>query len=106
MTVLISHSPFKTLPLAVAAAALSAGGAGAQSAPALPPAGEAQLSTVEIVGRTDSGTYQAQEAAGAKTDLPLRELPQSVRVITRQAIDYLGATRLDEVLDYLSLIHI
>ena len=60
----------------------------------------ADLSTVEVVGRTESGAYQADEAAGAKTDLPLRELPQSVRVVTRQAIDDLGATRLDDVLDY------
>lgn len=61
---------------------------------------DATLSTVEVVGRTASGAYHADEAAGAKTDLPLRELPQSVRIVTRQAIDDLGATRLDEVLDY------
>jgi iron complex outermembrane receptor protein len=59
-----------------------------------------ELPTVEIVGRTDSGTYHADEAAGAKTDLPLRELPQSVRTVTRQALDDLGATKLDDVLDY------
>jgi iron complex outermembrane receptor protein len=68
------------------------------------PSREAQeptlLPAVEIVGRTASGAYHTDEAAGAKTDLPLRELPQSVRVVTRQAIDDLGATRLDEVLDY------
>lgn len=58
------------------------------------------LATVEVVGRTASGAYHAEEAAGAKTELPLRELPQSVRVITRQAIDDLGATKLDDVLDY------
>lgn len=58
------------------------------------------LATVEVVGRTASGAYHAEEAAGAKTALPLRELPQSVRVITRQAIDDLGATKLDDVLDY------
>jgi iron complex outermembrane receptor protein len=60
----------------------------------------AELPTVDIVGRTDSGTYHADEAAGAKTELPLRELPQSVRTVTRQAIDDLGATKLDDVLDY------
>jgi iron complex outermembrane receptor protein len=59
-----------------------------------------QLSTIEVVGRGDSGAYHADEAAGAKTDLPLRELPQSVRIITRQAMDDLGATKLDDVLDY------
>ncbi|MEF7613242.1 TonB-dependent siderophore receptor [Aquincola sp. MAHUQ-54] len=56
--------------------------------------------TIEVVGRSLSGAYLAEDASGAKTDLPLRELPQSVRVITRQAIDDLGATRLDDVLDY------
>ncbi|CAN7178511.1 TonB-dependent siderophore receptor [Pseudorhodoferax sp. LjRoot39] len=61
---------------------------------------DAQLSTVEVVGRTASGAYHAEEAAGAKSELPLRELPQSVRIVTRQAIDDLGATRLDDVLDY------
>ncbi|MBQ1762407.1 MAG: TonB-dependent siderophore receptor, partial [Aquincola sp.] len=68
-------------------------------------AGHAQTPTepaqaVEVVGRTQSGAYHAAEAAGAKTELPLRELPQSVRVVTRQAIDDLGATKLDDVLDY------
>ncbi|WP_295850216.1 TonB-dependent siderophore receptor [uncultured Xylophilus sp.] len=84
----------RPLPLAAALAAAFAAPAFAQSDTA------AELGTVDIVGRTASGTYQADEAAGAKTDLPLRELPQSVRVVTRQAIDDLGATRLDEVLDY------
>lgn len=58
------------------------------------------LPTVEVVGRTASGAYHASEAEGSKTELPLRELPQSVRVITQQAISDLGATRLDEVLEY------
>jgi iron complex outermembrane receptor protein len=72
----------------------------AQSSGTTAPAEAAQLSTVEVVGRTESGAYHADEAAGAKTDLPLRELPQSVRIVTRQAIDDLGATKLDDVLDY------
>lgn len=59
-----------------------------------------QAATIEVVGRSESGSYDASEAAGAKSALPLRELPQSVRIVTRQAIDDLGATRLDDVLDY------
>jgi len=59
-----------------------------------------ELPAVEVVGRTESGAYHAEEAEGARTELPLRELPQSVRTITRQAIDDLGAIRLDDVLDY------
>ena len=66
-----------------------------------PPASAATaLPAVEVVGRTESGAYHAEEAEGARTELPLRELPQSVRTITRQAIDDLGAIRLDDVLDY------
>ena len=60
----------------------------------------ATLPAVEVVGRRQSGAYQADEVSGTKSSLPLRELPQSVRVISRQAIDDLGAVRLDDVLDY------
>ncbi|MDH6165463.1 iron complex outermembrane receptor protein [Variovorax boronicumulans] len=88
---------FRRLPLGLAVSALCAGPVLAQSS--APPA-DGQLSTIEVVGRGESGAYHAEEAAGAKTDLPLRELPQSVRIVTRQAIDDLGATRLDDVLDY------
>ena len=90
----MSTPPFtrRPLPLAIACAAYIA------ALPVL--AQDAQLSTVEVVGRTASGAYHADEAAGAKTELPLRELPQSVRIVTRQAIDDLGATKLDDVLDY------
>lgn len=87
----------RLLPVAAALAGLFTGAAAAQPSGS---AAEAELPAVEIVGRTESGAYQAGEAAGAKTDLPLRELPQSVRIVTRQAIDDLGATRLDDVLDY------
>lgn len=59
-----------------------------------------QLDRIEVVGRSLSGTYYADEAAGAKTALPLRELPQSVRVLSRQAIDDLGALRLSDTVDY------
>ncbi|MGK6307739.1 TonB-dependent siderophore receptor [Variovorax sp. DT-64] len=90
-------APGAPLPLAVALAALFAGSVSAQSTEA--PAA-AELSTIEVIGRTESGAYHAEEAAGAKTELPLRELPQSVRIVTRQAIDDLGATKLDDVLDY------
>lgn len=55
---------------------------------------------VEVVGRSASGAYHASDAAGAKTEMALHELPQAVRVMTRQALDDLGATRIDDVLDY------
>jgi iron complex outermembrane receptor protein len=79
-------------------AALAAPAIATGQTPPVPAATE--LPAVEVVGRTESGAYHAEEAEGARTELPLRELPQSVRTITRQAIDDLGAIRLDDVLDY------
>ncbi|WP_373769866.1 TonB-dependent receptor plug domain-containing protein, partial [Delftia acidovorans] len=102
----------RPLPLALSAAALlsmpalaqgqdPSSGPGPAAVPAsASPQEQTLLPAVEVVGRTASGAYHTDEAAGAKTDLPLRELPQSVRVITRQAMDGPGATKLDDVLDY------
>ena len=72
----------------------------AQATPATQQTEPESLSAVEVVGRRQSGGYQADDVSGTKSSLPLRELPQSVRVMSRQAIDDLGALRLDEVLDY------
>lgn len=83
-------------PQALLLTLLSAGPVLAQT----PASDVSQLNKVEIVGRTESGTYHSLDASGAKSELALRELPQSVRVVTRQAIDDLGATKLDDVLDY------
>lgn len=58
------------------------------------------IASVDVVGRLAGGAYYAQEASGAKSDLPLRELPQAVRVMSRQALDDLGAVRVDDALDY------
>ena len=69
-------SLFRRLPLALAASALFSGQAIAQSAdaPSAPPAplaaAQGQLTPIEVVGRTESGAYHADEAAGAKSDLP------------------------------------
>lgn len=65
-----------------------------------PAPGNDTLPAVEVVGRRQSGSYQADDVSGARTQLPLRELPQSVRVMPRQALDDLGAVRLDDTLDY------
>ncbi|MEJ1095485.1 MULTISPECIES: TonB-dependent siderophore receptor [unclassified Pseudoxanthomonas] len=99
ITVRIRLAPclFACLSLPWSAASL------AQSAPS--PVADAaddvtELDALEVVGRQDAGAYYADEASGAKSRLPLRELPQSVRILSRQAIDDLGATRLDDTLDY------
>lgn len=93
----------RRMPVAIAMALLSMH-AGAQNAfqetDAAPGAAEVALPTVEVVGKGTGGSYHANEAGGAKTDLPLRELPQAVRVMSRQTMDDLGAVRLDDVLDF------
>jgi len=61
------------------------------------------LDAVEV---RDSGintdVYSATESSGSKTALPLRELPQSVQVVTSQTIEDLGAQRVDDLLDYVA----
>ncbi|NYF20870.1 iron complex outermembrane receptor protein [Xanthomonas sp. JAI131] len=93
------RSPQSLSFVAALLAGLSAGPADADAV--LDAASEpAELDTVRVVGRRDSGTYYADATQGSKTELSLRQLPQSVRVLPRQAIDDLGATHLDGTLDY------
>ncbi|MDA8454400.1 TonB-dependent receptor [Acidovorax sp. GBBC 3334] len=81
--------------------AIAASQAQAQAPAAAVP--EAQLPATEVVGRQQSGQYHAQESEGAtKTETPALEVPQAVRVVTRQFVDDLGALRLDDVLDYVA----
>lgn len=88
--------PLHRLPIVLLLAAALPTGATLASSDTSP----AELDRIDVVGRSLSGTYYAEEASGAKTSLPLRELPQSVRVLSRQALDDLGALRLTDTLDY------
>lgn len=84
--------PSPRVPVALAVAALCATPLHAQT----------ELTTVNVKANADTPAYHAEEVSGAKTELPQRELPQAVKVLNRQAIDDLGATRLNDVLDYAS----
>ncbi len=54
-------------------------------------------------GKTREQEYNAQAARGAtRTDTPLREVPQSVRVIARDWLDDTRALRLADTVDYVS----
>jgi iron complex outermembrane receptor protein len=64
---------------------------------------EQALPSVQVVGRRQSGAYHDTHAAGAtKTDTPLLEVPQAVRVVPRQLLDDLGALRVDDALDFVA----
>lgn len=85
-------------PFALALSILPAGPAHAQQ-PAETQAG-APLQAVEVVGRRSGGAYYATDVSGTKTPFALRELPQAVRIMSRQSLDDLGAVRMDDALDY------
>lgn len=83
----------RAAPLSVSLATAFTGAALAQDT-----AAPHQLPAVKV----SASSAGAADAQGAKTDLPLRELPQAVQVVTREAIDDLRATRLDDVTDHVS----
>nr|WP_315595391.1 TonB-dependent siderophore receptor [uncultured Cupriavidus sp.] len=67
-----------------------------------PTAAAADLPEVKV-SATSSAGYVAKEVAGAtRTETPLREIPQAVRVVTSELINDLGATRLADTVDYVS----
>ncbi len=65
-------------------------------------ADEVQLQEVQVVGRSEGQRYYSDEAGVSRAETPLREIPQAVRVVPRQAIDDIGAVRLEEAYDYVS----
>ena len=86
----------KTFAFTLTAVA-AASAAWAQTSPPAP--GVQTTSRIDVVGRASTGSYHSSDTEGAKTELPTRELPQAVRVMSRQTLDDLGAVRLDDVLD-------
>ncbi|WP_042548862.1 TonB-dependent siderophore receptor, partial [Ralstonia solanacearum] len=74
-------------------------------APELAAADEAPTFALEeAVVRAQAGErLRARSATSATlTDTPLKDVPQSVGVVTRAALDDFGATRLDTALDWVS----
>ncbi|WP_109513660.1 TonB-dependent siderophore receptor [Pseudomonas ovata] len=67
---------------------------------------ELQATDVNAAVDTERATgpvqgYKATRSASAtRTDTPIHETPQSISVVTREAVEDLGATRLQDALDY------
>lgn len=61
-----------------------------------------ELGEIQVVGRGEGQHYYSDEAGVARAETPLREVPQAVRIVPRQAIDDIGAVRLEEAYDYVS----
>lgn len=61
------------------------------------------LPQVTVAGDRSAGLYNPTHSSGAtRTDTPLREVPQAVRVMTQQQIEDIGALRLADTVDYVS----
>ena len=91
-----SPFPLRAVPLRAAVLALCAATAQAQTAPT--------LEEIEVRDTTGATGYDGtrRNTAATRTDTPLIETPQSVRVVPRQLMDDLGATRLSDTIDYVS----
>lgn len=64
---------------------------------------DAPVAQVTVTASRETGTYNPRSTSGAtRTDTPILELPQSVRVVGLQQIDDIGATRLADTVDYVS----
>jgi len=57
------------------------------------------LPKVQVEATLEEG-YRAETASTAKTDTPLRDVPQSISVITRQTLDDLNTQNIGEAMQY------
>ena len=66
-------------------------------------AGNVSLPEVRVVAQGESSSYNPISSSGAtRTSTSLREVPQSVRVVSTQLIEDIGATRLADTVDFVS----
>lgn len=97
-------------PLALAVLSLVSPYARAQSAPAAPAADGAVLPAVNVTAAASAdpttegtGTYAAKNATVAgKVALPLKEVPNSVSVLTRQQMDDMNVSTIQDALRYVT----
>lgn len=62
--------------------------------------GATLLERVAVEGNQTSGMAATSSSAGTKTNVPVREVPQSVSVVTRKELDQRGATDLNDAVAY------
>ena len=108
----LPRPPHRLLPLTqatLALCALTTCAALAQTAPStIAPSAEPDstpaLSEVQVRETTPGSGYQGTQrnTAATRTDTPLLETPQSVRVVPQQLMEDLGAKRLADTVDFVS----
>ena len=93
-----SRIAFALLPLASLSSIAIAQETGNAAGPA-----NTSLPEVHVVSAPESDGYNPKTSSGAtRTSTPLREVPQSVRIVSSQQMEDMGATRLADTVDYVS----
>ncbi|MEJ1163217.1 TonB-dependent siderophore receptor [Variovorax sp. CCNWLW186] len=94
-----SRIAFALLPLAsISSLSTAQGTASSPSDPA-----STSLPEVHVVAEPESGGYNPTTSSGAtRTSTPVREVPQSVRIVSSQLIEDMGARRLADTVDFVS----
>ena len=93
-----SRIAFALLPLASISLSHAQGTGSGQSEPP-----GTSLPEVHVVAEPESGGYNPTSSSGAtRTPTPLREVPQSVRIVSSQLIEDMGATRLADTVGFVS----
>lgn len=106
MNVLRLSSRVPLLPLVFVTPLLATASVLAQTAPAAESVASAAadeaivLSPFEIHTDRDVGYTAASALAGGRTDMPLKETPAAVSVMTREFIDDVGATNFQQIADW------
>lgn len=93
--------PFRKTPMAMALLMLGSLPVAARAegeAPAPYQTATAELDAVEVRSRRDDDFQADHSSVGAKTDSALRDIPQTVTVVTRAVLDAQNATTLTEAL--------
>ncbi|WPH21596.1 TonB-dependent siderophore receptor [Variovorax paradoxus] len=94
-----SRIAFALLPLASISPLSMAQGTGTGQ----PDPASTSLPEVHVVAEPESGGYNPTSSSGAtRTSTPLREVPQSVRIVSSQLIEDMGATRLADTVGFVS----
>ncbi|MEP7031587.1 MAG: TonB-dependent receptor plug domain-containing protein, partial [Pseudolabrys sp.] len=60
------------------------------------------MDTIDVTGNSDAtvGYLATRSSTATKTDTPLRDVPQSVSVMTKQQIQDIGAQKMEDVVRY------
>lgn len=105
----MTPSPVKALLAALAATLLALTPARAQpaSSPAHPTDNEpVRLSVFEVTSSKDDGYRATNAISGTRLDTPIKDLPLTINVLTRELLEDIGALEFNDVLKYATGVYV